>query len=628
MNPPKPLLLLHRRFWPRSFSEIGKPVLMRRLIANRFVTRVIGFGIWVGLWADPVSCLAQKAKPSPAPQATPQVKKESSDLVLSRAGERMADALAAFAEGFAAEEEGDIDRALEAYLRCLMLDASNYELAIKVAFELANRGDVPQGINVLKDAAKASPKEALIPLCLSQIYLKFLKKTDLAERYAQTAINLDPQSFPAYLALFEVYIHTGQQKKADAVLEKAAKQAKPDPLSWLQAAEILYRAFLKGNSQLNPGQLEKINQALQKATAAAENRSEEEGNTSKSEIFAKIANVYINTGQVKEAIPLFQKAIEVAEHATSPEVLAIRDKLARCYMAIGDASSAVTVLEALIKDFPKRYDIYEILGDLYSTQGQLDRALAAYQQALKIDGSQPQHFLRIADLQLRLGQAAGAVKLLTEAHQRFPRYPVITRALAVALTENKDYQKATELFAKTVEEARFSSDLVLDGLFYFQYGVAAERSGQYEKAAELLRKCIDLDPANAAVACNYLGYMWAEKGVHLDEAIDLIKRALAAEPENGAYLDSLGWCYFQKGEYADAIPLLERAAERLDPPDPVVFDHLGQAYEKVGRTDEAIAAFRKALALDANQAEVAARLKGQEQKTHLINTAAPAPAKE
>lgn len=529
--------------------------------------------------------------------------------MLSKSGEKMADALAAFAEGYAAEEEGDIDRALEAYHRCLMLDASNYELAIKVAFELANRGDVPRGIDVLKDAAKASPKESLIPLCLSQIYLKFLKKTDLAERYAQSAIQLDPQSFPAYLALFEVYIQTGQQKKADATLEKATKAAKQDPLSWIQAAEILYRSGVKsGEARLSPAQLEKINAALEKAAASTEARKDDEGTTSKSEIFVKIANLYINTGQIKEAIPLFQKAL-AASNRTTRELLGIHDKLVRCLMAVGDTKEAIAVMEELIKESPKRYDAYEILGDLYSSVGQLDRALAAYQQALKIDGSQPQHYLRIADLQLRLGQAEGAVKLLTEANRRFPRYPVVTRALATALTENKEYEKALELFAKTVEESSLSTDLILDSIFYFQYGVAAERSGDLEKAAQMLRKSIDMDPANAAMACNYLGYMWAEKGIHLEEAAELIKRALAFEPENGAYLDSLGWCHYQQGDYAEAIPLLERAAERLDPPDAVVFDHLGQAYKAVGRIDEAIAAWKKALSLDANQTELAAKLK-------------------
>src|SRR5438034_6755863 len=81
------------------------------------------------------------------------------DLRLKSDDEKIADALAAFADGFIAEDNADTDRALQSYQRSLALNPANSALAVKVALELARRGDVPQAISILKDAAKFSPTD-------------------------------------------------------------------------------------------------------------------------------------------------------------------------------------------------------------------------------------------------------------------------------------------------------------------------------------------------------------------------------------------------------------------------------------------------------------------------------------
>ncbi len=75
--------------------------------------------------------------------------------------------------------------------------------------------------------------------------------------------------------------------------------------------------------------------------------------------------------------------------------------------------------------------------------------------------------------------------------------------------------------------------------------------------------------------------MYAERGQNLDEAIQLIEKALEIEPENGYFIDSLGWAYYQQGRYPEALRELKRAVERAKD-DPVIFEHLGDAYAKNG----------------------------------------------
>jgi tetratricopeptide (TPR) repeat protein len=94
---------------------------------------------------------------------------------------------------------------------------------------------------------------------------------------------------------------------------------------------------------------------------------------------------------------------------------------------------------------------------------------------------------------------------------------------------------------------------------------------------------------------NYLGYMLADKGVRLPEALKLIRKAVEIDPMNGAYLDSLGWAYFKLGQYEEAEENLRQAVER-DQTDPAVHDHLGELYEKTGRIRLAAAQWELSLA--------------------------------
>ncbi len=91
--------------------------------------------------------------------------------------------------------------------------------------------------------------------------------------------------------------------------------------------------------------------------------------------------------------------------------------------------------------------------------------------------------------------------------------------------------------------------------------------------------------------------MYAERGQNLDEAVTLIGKALALEPDNGYFIDSLGWAYYQQGRYAEALSELKRAVDRAKE-DPVIFEHLGDALIKNGLDEDAAAAWEKALQLD------------------------------
>jgi tetratricopeptide (TPR) repeat protein len=136
-------------------------------------------------------------------------------------------------------------------------------------------------------------------------------------------------------------------------------------------------------------------------------------------------------------------------------------------------------------------------------------------------------------------------------------------------------------------------------------GASYERSGRQDDAASEFRAVLDKEP-DFAPALNYLGYMWAERGENLDEALSLVHRAVDLDPDNGAYVDSLGWTQYQRGQYQEARTLLERASQLL-PGDATVYEHLGDVYLALGQQAQAVDVYRRSLALGEQNAEAVRR---------------------
>src|SRR3982750_4241164 len=124
-------------------------------------------------------------------------------------------------------------------------------------------------------------------------------------------------------------------------------------------------------------------------------------------------------------------------------------------------------------------------------------------------------------------------------------------------------------------------------------GALYERLKKFDFSEAEFRKVLHINPENAG-AMNYLGYMLADRSVRLDEAYQLIKKAIDQDPNNGAYLDSLGWVYFRQGKLTEAEGVLVRALDRIGT-DPTVHDHLGDVYFKLGKTRDAISQWQASL---------------------------------
>ena len=542
------------------------------------------------------------------------------DLNLSIEGGHKAEALAHFAEGIDFEEDGEMEKALEAYRQVLNVDPGQIELAVRVAALLTRDDDYPSAIDVLKDAVKVHPKAPEPYLELSFIYAKYLKKVDQAIEFANKAIALDPQKIDGYQRLFEIYLTAGDEKRALETLDRAAKMPNDDPTFWARLGRLYGSVILKPDAKPNPEQTARLNDVFEKAAAKGQNNAA---------VLKEVGDYFASTQQIKEALPFYLRVLEL-----QPDDANVREKLATGFVLTNQRARAVETLEAIIQEHPEKYQSYELLAQLHDDEGralvranqtdpanaEFKKAAQNYEQSLLINPNHAATYLRLAELLLvPLKQSERAVSVLTEGRRRYPDAPEFAYYLAIALRESKKAKDAVIMFEEALNEAQNAEADFLKPRFYVEYGAAAQEAGLYDKAAELFHKAIAMDPANAAEPYNYLGYMWAEQNSHLDEAEDAIKRALQLDPENGAYLDSMAWVEYRQGKYDQALENLKRAIENLPREDAVVFEHLGDVYLKLNRVSQALESWQKAKTLDPSNKDLAAKIDGQKTRVSKTN---------
>ncbi len=542
------------------------------------------------------------------------------DLNLSIEGEHKAEALAHFVEGIDFEENGEMEKAVEAYRQVLNVDPGQIELAVRVAALLTRDDDYPSAIDVLKDAIKVHSKAPEPYLELAFIYAKYLKKVGQAIEFANKAIALDPLKIDGYQRLFEIHLTAGDEKKAVETLDRAAKLPSDDPIFWARLGRLYGSVILKPDAKPVPEQIARLNDVFKRAAAKGQNDAA---------VLKEAGDYFASTQQIKEALPFYLRVLEL-----QPDDANAREKLATGFVLTNQRARAVETLEAIIQEHPEKYQSYELLAQLHDDEArallrdnqtdpanaEFKKAAQNYEQSLLINPNHAATYLRLAELLLApLKQSERAVSILTEGRRRYPDAPEFAYYLAIALRESKKAKEAVVMFEEALNEAQNAQADFLKPRFYIEYGAAAEEASLYDKAAELFHKAIAMDPANAAEPYNYLGYMWAEQNSHLDEAEDAIKRALQLDPDNGAYLDSMAWVQYRQGKYDQALENLKRAVENLPREDAVVFEHLGDVYSKLNRVSQALESWQKAKTLDPSNKNLAAKIDAQKTRVSKTN---------
>ncbi|MDZ4093601.1 MAG: tetratricopeptide repeat protein [Paracoccaceae bacterium] len=268
----------------------------------------------------------------------------------------------------------------------------------------------------------------------------------------------------------------------------------------------------------------------------------------------------------------------------------------------GEADDGYTLIYSRVATYlrPDHTEALLMSAGLLSQQGQHDLATETY--ALIPPNSPTYHVAELgrAESLLAAGKAETAIEVLQALARSHGQIIAVQKSLGDALRREDRFEEATTAYDAAIALAEQTPSR-MDWILYYSRGICHERQKRWEKAEPDFRRALEQAPDQPQVL-NYLGYSYLEMNINLDEALSLIERAVAADPESGYIIDSLAWGLFRLGRYDEAVEPMEKAS-LLEPVDPVVTDHLGDIYWAVGRRLEAQFQWRRALSFKPEQKE-------------------------
>ena len=422
--------------------------------------------------------------------------------------------------------------------------SSQSYLSFLMARRLEAEGDNSGALAALKRAAAADPKSAEIDAEMAGFHLRHNERAE-AETAAKAALAINPDNVGANRAL--------------GLINAAA-------------VEGTTGRDVTGQVQAN----------LRDAIMYLERAIKASGQTADVTLYYTLGRLYIRNDEPAKAIESLSRVL-----SQNPDSLTGRLTMAQAYAANKDLKSAIATLQEVLEFEPR---VASALGQYQEEAGLLSDAVESYTVALAVQPrSRELKVRRIAAL-LEAKEYQRAAAFAGEGRKQHPDDPRFVRLQARALFDGGDRSGAILLLEQATKAAPKDTDTL------FALADIYADAGRGTDAERILRQIVSAEPMNAS-ALNYLGYLLAVRGEQLDEAIQLVQRALKEDPDNGAYLDSLGWAYFRRGSLDEAEKYLVAAVKQL-PENSEIQDHLGDLFARRGRLADAVGAWTRALAGD------------------------------
>jgi tetratricopeptide (TPR) repeat protein len=512
----------------------------------------------------------------------------------------------------------DLEGAIREYEEALKEDPNSATMELEVAILYQRQGEAKKALAHVEKALKLNPDMQDAYFVLAGLHVGLNQLQEAIQEYERILV-MDPDNREARLFLAALYAQQRQFPKAIHAIEEILR---------LEPKSVVGRYYL-GRFYLESDKLAEARQQFHRVLAmdpkfvpaifdlAVILEKEKQYNRAlvmyrrvlrhqpgNARAWANIGRVLLILNRYAEAQRAFRKvkALEKNEPAAQFNIglICLEQKL---------PEDAIRELRPLLSN-PRyqdraRYYIAMALEE----KGDLKAACREYQL---VDRTAEQFIparLRLAYLLYQLGEKERARHLLDDLRKLAPHREEIYLTESYFLEEENLWDRAIKVLEAGVNKVARPAEL------YYHLAVLFEKTSNREESIKNIKKVLELDPDNPD-AQNFLGYTYAEAGIHLDEAEKLIRSALRAKPESGHIIDSLGWVLYKKGEYGKAAEELERA-HKIMPNDGTVAEHLGDAYLQQKRYPEALRLFRQAEGLEnADVNQLRQKIKKLEQLHH------------
>ncbi|MEO5350189.1 MAG: tetratricopeptide repeat protein [Magnetococcus sp. YQC-3] len=483
-----------------------------------------------------------------------------------------------------ATQRGDLEKAIHFAEESIVLTPGDEKSRQLLAGLLTATKSFAKAAEQYEAILKINPDQTASRLQLAQLYGQ-LKKMDQAKKTLTPLFNKPAQAWKAHLAMGRAYVGVPDMEKALLQFRKAY-QADPDKLESVLAlgaslqelkrpkeAETVYRHYLANHPDSK-------------------------------EIHSRMGRLLLNQDDQDAALSEFQAISQL-----SPDSVPAR--LTSALILLSQKRHEEALQELRLAEATRQDDsrVAYYLGQVLEALERIKEAEEAY---LKVKNSETFYAdaqLRLAFLEAESGRRGEGIRRIQGLLANLPEGDAKAAPGTPATVAGEPRTRLTlivalsmlfmqdEKYAEVVEMA--SQGLVMDpdhGRLRFNRAVALDKLNRWPEAEQDLLFYVKQNP-NDANALNYLGYTWTERNERLDEAVNLLERALLLSPGDGFITDSMGWVLFRLNRLDESL-LRMREAVRLEPKDATIHEHLGDVLRAMGKTEEAVNVWKKALELD------------------------------
>ena len=438
-----------------------------------------------------------------------------------------------YLQGQMLDDRNDLSGAADKYKQALQILPDSAELRAELAAIYAEQGETEQAQQQAERAVAVAPGNRTANRVLGLVQASAAQQAtpenvkrgllSSAEGHLERVLADGARDPLVQITLGDLYVQTEDYPKAITTL----KQFLLDRPNYAQAVMLLVRAYRGAGQADNAAALLDSYQRAAADTPAAR---------------LQAVTQLERNGDWQDAANAWMRIL-----SDDPGNVPYRLRYATALVNAGDVESSRSVLEQVTRDQPGDISAWYLLSQVEARAGHLDLAEQAAQRLIALDGTDPRGPLSLADVREARGDFRGVVDVLeprvvkaSDADVASGAYAELTASLSSAWIALGEGKKAVDMLETAHHRAPTDRQIA------FSLGAAYDQTHQMDRAEQAFRDIIAADPQSAP-ALNYLGYMLADHGRKLDEAVTLIQRALAVDAGNPSYLDSLGWAYYKQG---------------------------------------------------------------------------------
>jgi len=550
--------------------------------------------------------------------AAPYVKEAPASSVVSAKPKRVAshpDSAATyhFMLGYQAELVQDSDTALREYRTALQTDPNSSDVKSRMAGLYFGMGDLSNAAQYAEEAGEGTGQDARLMVQMAGI-LAGAGKPDRALSLLDRAIEREPERAESYFSKSVILLNVQRIAEAEQTVKRGLQYAEDSPLGHYYLGRISLEA---NNAEQALASFERaiaVNPSFEPAylaqSALYESRDEKDKaigvlqqylrqvNPRNKDVRQHLVQLYISTKDYARGLTELEKMVR-----EDPTDLDAQLRIALIHGEKKEFSKAIERLTVILQARPEELKVREYLGYLYEETKDFSKAIETYGRNIQLDPNFLESHLHLGVLQYRLKNFPEATTHLREAVRLNPKQPEPHIVLGLSYLQSEQFNKASQAFEEGLLHNPKNADL------HFNLGTAYDKLNRFEDVVRAMETALSLDPQHAD-AMNYLGYSYAERGINIEQALSLTKRAVAIKPENGYYVDSLGWAFYKSGMLAEALEEIKRAIALVGD-DPVIYEHLGEIYVQQNNMTDAREAWMHSLELDPSNEKLAQRFRDQ-----------------